>query len=182
MAQKIKKIRTRYDFVVGVSKAGNGKNIKTYAYEYNDENLKVLVVKGVDSLYEKIQLHKDDTDIYKILDKYFRGDLSVLDKNKGIYCDVSQLPDNIVDLNNRMLEQQELFAKLPIDIKKLYGNSLGKFSKAINDSTFIDDIVSNKELYEKYLKKNEILREKEKQIISDLKDNGKEVQDGKKEE
>lgn len=108
----------------------------TYKIEYDDKGNRELVVDGVDLVYEKIQSYKADTDIYKILSRYFGGDVSVLDKNKGFYADITQIPRNFNDFHNKIEQGQAIWSGLPTDFKSMFDNDLNKFVNSIYEKDF----------------------------------------------
>lgn len=108
----------------------------TYKVEYDDKGNRELVVNGTDLVYEKIQSFKADTDIYKILSRYFGGDVSVLDKNKGFYADITQIPKNFNEFHNKIEQGQAIWSGLPTDFKSMFDNDLNKFVNSIYEKDF----------------------------------------------
>lgn len=120
-----------------------------YKVVYDDKGFADLKVCGRHNVYNKIQSYADDVDIYKIIGRYFNGDVSVLDKNKGFYADLTQIPKNYNDFHNKIVEGQNLFASLPTDFKARFGNSVNAFVNAIYDNSLekhIEDYRQSKQV------------------------------------
>lgn len=130
-----------------------------YAYQYKNEfdskGNRILKKIAKINLYQKIQMHKQDTDIYNIIERYLGGDISKLDSNvinrgNAFYGDVSSMPDNINDFANYMNDLKRNFDLLPVDVKQKFDNSFMKFGNAVFDSSFVDVIMGDKNLVNKY--------------------------------
>lgn len=102
------------------------KTVNRYARINDDNGVPVLVVKEKFDLYSDIQSYKDDNDIYKILARV-SGDISKLDFNKGVYMDVTKLPDNYNDLMNMSSQIKSDFDSLPVKYKEKLGSNFNVF-------------------------------------------------------
>lgn len=105
-----------------------------------------LVKKGVDSLYDYIQSFKDSVDIHVIIKKYMNGDLSALNKVEGQYADISDIPDNFIDIYNSILHAEATFNNLPVEIREKFGNSFTQFGSSIDSPDFADKLGIIKEV------------------------------------
>lgn len=108
----------------------------TYKQEYDKQGKRHLVISDTEDVYNTIQSYKDDTDIYKIVSRYFNGDVTVLDKNKGFYADVTKIPHDIREWHNKIEEGQNIFAGLPTDLKREFGNDLNQFITSVFNQDF----------------------------------------------
>lgn len=121
----------------------------------NDENgMPCMKVKEMFDLYADIQTYKDDNDIYKILARV-SGDISKLDFNKGVYMDVSKIPDNYNDLMNMSSQIKSDYDSLPIKYKEklknnfniFYGlamqGALPDFIKAVDSESDVKKVINN---------------------------------------
>lgn len=115
----------------------------TYKQDYDEKGVCELIVSGKTNTYEKIQSFAEDTDIYKIIARFVGGDVSVLDKNKGFYADVTEVPDTLSGWHNKIEEGKNIWNGLPTDFKTLFNNDLNQFVNAVYDDTF-------KDTYERY--------------------------------
>lgn len=125
-----------------LAKKKTGEKIEEYGYEYeykeeyDKDGHADLVICGRKNVYDYIQSFKQDTDIKKILEKYLGGDLSVIDKNKGFYADISSMPKNFSDFHNKIIEGQRIYDGLPTDFKSEFGNNINAFMNSIYDESF----------------------------------------------
>ena len=101
-------------------------------------------------LYEQIQLAKTQVDLDMIIKRAKAGDTSVLNVRQANYADVSNIPDNLNDLNDLYHGIDDNFNKLSQPIKDLFGNNIDVFASAVADGSYQDKI-SN---YVKNLKNN----------------------------
>lgn len=119
----------------------------TYKVEYDKQGKRHLVISGTEDVYKSIQSFKDDTDIYKIISRYFNGDISAVDPNKGFYADLTGIPKNVHDWFNKTEQAKELYSGLPTDFKIKFGNSINEFMTSLYGNDFeskYNDYVASK--------------------------------------
>ena len=76
---------------------------------------------------------KDETDINKILAKAQKtGTVSHLAKHALSYGDFSDVPD-LLEAQNRLVRGREIFAELPSEVRKEFGNDMFSFFEYVND-------------------------------------------------
>ena len=122
------------------SPTGNGYENK-YRQHYDDKGVRTLVLtEDKEPVYKKIQSFAEDTNIYKILSRYFGGDVSVLDKNKGFYADIRDIPCNFNDFHNKIVECQNIWNGLATDFKEMFNNDLNQFVSSIYNKDFEDKL------------------------------------------
>lgn len=105
-----------------------------------------LVEIGKTNTYEKIQADKDSCDIKKIMERH-NIDATMLGLTKieeGIN-DLTEMPTNIIDLQNKMIEAKETFNGMSTEIKEYYGNNFNKFIKAFGNGKITEDIEAIKQ-------------------------------------
>ena len=79
---------------------GNGL-IDVYDYVVDEDTGEVVYkVVGKSNLYELIQTSKDSTDIHYIVDRVNKGDNSLLEARRGIYADVTEMPQDVFELES----------------------------------------------------------------------------------
>lgn len=127
------------------SVTGNGYN-KIYKEDYDKKGVRSLVVSGKTCTYDKIQSYAEDVKIERIVARYLGGDISVLDKNKGFYTDITQIPRNFNDFHNKIVQGQNLWNGLPTDFKAMFGNDLNRFISDIYDGDFENKLGKYNEL------------------------------------
>lgn len=118
----------------------------TYKVDFDKRGKRNLIINGTEDVYGYIQSFKEDTDIYRILQR-LNGDITKLDKNKGFYADLSSIPKDFYEFHNKIEEGQRIFAGLPTDLKSKFGNSINEFMNSIYNKDFevkYNDYVSSK--------------------------------------
>lgn len=105
-----------------------GEEEKTTYELYLDENgQEELKETGKTNVYEMIQAAAKDVDIYTILERYENGDLAAINKKNGFYEDISEIPNNINELNEAAKNARTVFDSLTEEqrenvLKVLSGN------------------------------------------------------------
>lgn len=141
------KYKVGYYHEIVKSATGDGYE-KKYKVEYDEKGARHLVVCGKNNVYKKIQSFAEDTNIYKILSRYFGGDVSALDKNKGFYADVREIPSNFNDFHNKVVAADNIWNGLATDFKEMFGNDKNRFLSDIYDKSFeskYNDYLINKQ-------------------------------------
>lgn len=112
-----------------------------YATHFDENGELIFEVVGQIDLYDRIQSHADSVDVNLILRRYSNGEIDALDRYKGFYADVSDLPDNYAELLNRINEAERFFNSLPAEEKDRFGNSFSVFLSQLdtNISHYVND-------------------------------------------
>ena len=105
--------------------SGDGYN-QEYEYKLNEKGQKQLVPSGKTNVVEQIQQYKDEVSIEHILARVAVGDNSVF-RPDGIYQDTTQIPDNLNDARQVMLELENYWNTLPQETRSKFDNSLETF-------------------------------------------------------
>lgn len=103
------------------------KIVPTYGKEIDKDGKVHIVETGKTNLYEKIQACKDDTLIYNILDRFAAGDVSVLQKNQGVYADVTEMPKTLAEAQQSLITAENFFNALPLDVRAEFNHSFSEF-------------------------------------------------------
>lgn len=98
-----------------------------YRQKYDEQGHAYLVKDGETDIYEIIQSHKEECDINVLLARYADGDMGVIHPG-AVYADISNIPDNIVEMMNIINANREKFDALPVEIKELFGNSYERWA------------------------------------------------------
>lgn len=99
----------------------------TYKMQVDDDGKRELRKSGEYNLYAEIQSYKDSVSIDYILSRFVNGDETALSRAQGIYGDFSQMPTTLAELQQRVIDAEDLFNSLPIDIKEKYNFSASEF-------------------------------------------------------
>ncbi len=125
------------------------KIVPTYSIKIDKQTgKKELKESGKTDIYEKIQENKEGTYIYDILEKYMAGDESVLNKSLARYGDVTELPTNLAEAQQLIIDAENTFKSLPIEIRKEFNHSPTEFMAGIENGK-LEQILIEKGLKEK---------------------------------
>ena len=122
-----KKFPTQYDKREGFTTEAGNAIMETYTSKWSDDGSLTLEVTGQISLYDEIQSHKDSVDIHVLLKRYADGDISALDRVKGVYADITEMPQNYAEMFNKINEGKALFDSLSVEMKEKFNNSFEEF-------------------------------------------------------
>ena len=154
--------------VIGVSSSGSP--FYTPIEYYYDESIKCMVPKFGKPLnrYEMIQACKPSCDINYIVSRALAGDQSVLNVCQGDYADITDIPDNLNDLQAMQKDAISSFDNLDPKIKVLFNNDVDLFINALNNGTYQEIIAkalnleNKKEVKKEEVKKEEVKKEEGK--------------------
>lgn len=98
--------------------------VDEYGLKVNAEGLKELEVVGQTNIYKKIQEAAFGTSVYEVIEAYARsGDISVLEKQKGVYADVTGTPRTLAELEQFRIDSRNAFYSLPVDVRRMFGDN-----------------------------------------------------------
>lgn len=97
-----------------------------------------LVQVGVDDVKGRIEASKNDCLISTIIDRFNRGDVSVLQKTQGFYGDFTNFPCNFQDGQNLLVKLRNDFDNLPPDLKLKFDGSFDNYVKEVANYTLED--------------------------------------------
>ena len=86
-----------------------------------------LEVDGELDTYAEIQSHADSVDIYTIISRFEQGDEGILTKRNGQYVDLTQLPTTFAEMHQKIIDAENEFNALPLDIRSAYDFDTSKF-------------------------------------------------------
>ena len=105
--------------------SGDGYNDE-YEYKLNEKGQKQLVKSGRRNVYEEIQQYKEEVAIENILARIAVGDNTVF-RPDGIYQDTTQIPNNLNEARQVMLDLENYWNTLPQETRSKFDNSLETF-------------------------------------------------------
>lgn len=109
-----------------------------FGYEIDSLGRKTLVKTGEKDLYTEIQSYKEEVSIESVLARVAVGDMSDFRPN-GIYADISEIPNNLIEAKKEMQKLENMWNKLPTETKEKYGWSVETFiAEAGKESWLID--------------------------------------------
>lgn len=109
-----------------LSNVGSGMK-DTYKMHVDDDGKRELRKSGTYNLYAEIQSYKDSVSIDYILSRFVNGDESALSRVQGIYGDFTEMPKTMAELQQRIIDAEDLFYQLPLDIRSQYNHSPSEF-------------------------------------------------------
>lgn len=104
-----------------------------------------LVESGKENTDVMIQSYADSCDISIILANAANGDLSGLNKVKGMYGDFTKCPKTYAEFLQLQIDANGMFDKLPPDVKKNFDNDPNKFLISAGTEEWMNKIGINKE-------------------------------------
>lgn len=112
------------------------KIIPTFGLKINKDGKKELHQIGTTNLYEKIQASKDQTLIYNVLERYNNGELDLLSRSQGMYGDFTDLPTSLAEAQQKLIDAENIFNSLPLDIRKQFNHSVSEFLASFSNGNF----------------------------------------------
>ncbi len=99
----------------------------TYKMHVDENGKRELKQSGEYNLYAEIQSYKDSCSIDYILSRFVNGDESALSRVQGVYGDFTEMPKTLAELSQRVIDAENLFNNLPLDIREQYNFSPSEF-------------------------------------------------------
>lgn len=112
--------------------------IPLYRADYTKEGVLELKEDGEHDLYADIQSHVASTDLNMILERYFSGDPTALNRVQGTYMDVTQVPDNYHEAMAMIDNARKDFAQLPPEVKERFNNDANQWIAALGTADWFD--------------------------------------------
>lgn len=108
-----------------------GNSGERYKIEYqlriDKEGREVLEPVGQTDLQAYIDSHEPSVNIQNILEQFRNGQVDALERAKGFYADVTQLPVTLQDIFNMNKKGEEFFEKLPVEVKNQFQDNYVNF-------------------------------------------------------
>lgn len=108
-----------------------------YRQKYDENGHPYLIKDGETDVYAIIQSHKDECDINALLARYAAGDMGVIHPG-AVYADISNIPENIIEMINLINGNREKFNALPAKIKELFGNSYERWAATAGTEEWLE--------------------------------------------
>ena len=71
------------------------------------------------------------------------GDMSGLEARTAQYLDLTEMPTNLMEMQNYIIKATQEFEKLPIEIKNKFDNSAEKYISEIGTKKWLDNMGIN---------------------------------------
>lgn len=109
-------------------RANSGSGVKAlYTPRFDEAGNMDLVESGRENLYDFIQSHADSCNIHLILERFARGDVSVLSRTQGSFGDFTDMPGSYAELLNTVIAGEQYFMGLPIETRAKFDHSFQKW-------------------------------------------------------
>lgn len=112
--------------------------VPLYRADYTKEGVLELKEDGEHDLYADIQSHVASTDLNMILERYFSGDPTALNRVQGTYMDVTRVPDNYHEAMAMIDNARKDFAQLPPEVKERFNNDANQWIAALGTADWFD--------------------------------------------
>lgn len=97
---------------------------------------KTVVRVGETNFYNKIQEHAEECKIENIIKRATLGDMTALNKKTAEYFDATQMPTNLAEAQQAIIRMENIFAELPIEIRREYNFSPEQFIADFGSAKF----------------------------------------------
>lgn len=91
--------------------------------------------------YELIQSYKQETDINYLVQRYMSGDTSVLQRVQGLYTDISEAPESLIEAQERMKTAERIFNTLPKEAAQAVGNAANMLDWLVNKADELHKLI-----------------------------------------
>lgn len=120
-----------------------------YDVTIDEKGHRTIAQTGKTNRYAKIQEDLESTKIENILQRAKMGDPNALNRIEGQYLDLTEMPDNFRDAQNKILKMKSDFEKLPVDIRRQFDFSPEKYVSEIGQESWLKAMGYVKEPEEK---------------------------------
>lgn len=114
-----------------------------YTLSASEKGVIELDITSEKDLYAEIQSHADSVDIKSILLRYEKGETDVLDRKKGSYIDITEMPTNFAGLISFIQTAKNNFLELPLEVRREYNHSAEEYIADIGSQKWLS-LMANK--------------------------------------
>lgn len=93
----------------------------------NQDGTISLIPDGVRYLQAEIQSYEEQCNVNNIMRRYQAGDLNALGSVQGTFADIFDLPQTRQEALQAVMDAQNMFEKLPLDVKNAFNGSWEAF-------------------------------------------------------
>lgn len=111
-----------------------------YAPVFDKQGHMILEESGSENIYDFIQSHKDSVDINVLLKRFANGETGVLSRAQGAYGDFTQIPGTYAEMLNKLIDGQNYFDSLPVDVRSKFDHSFAQFVASMGTADFFEKI------------------------------------------
>lgn len=139
------------------------KEENVWELKIDEKGNETFYISGKTNVYDKIQAHLEETKLENILAKCIdMGDTTLLDQRKGFYADITEMPKTWIEAQNKLINAENIFNNLPLEIRKKYNNNFNKYLAEVGSETWLENMgLLKEETKETEIKKEEVKENKE---------------------
>lgn len=135
--------RTKYDRIRVTTNAGDP-YLDCYKNSIDDNGNTILIKdKKKDNIDEKIQAERDSCDLKRILARLTKSEIERIDlSHGGMFGDFTQVPKSLHDLRQRLMDADNMFKSLPLEVREKFDFSTDKFFASVG-SDYYNDVMKH---------------------------------------
>ena len=96
---------------------------------------------GKRDVYGLIQAEREGVDLKHLIQRFTAGDVTAIDRARGFYADISDMPTNIFEAAAQVDHARYIFEQLTVDMKAQFGGSFERFLKAASDPSALESVI-----------------------------------------
>lgn len=113
--------------------------IPIYEHRINKYGEKRLEQTGTKNIYNEIQTYLEESKIENAINRVIAGDVNAL-RPDGNYIDCTTMPKNLMEAQSMIQEMNNMWAKLPLDLRSKYNHSVEEFIAAAGKKEWLEDM------------------------------------------
>lgn len=123
------------------------KTVPDYREELDKDGNKYLKQIGVINFYDKIQEARESVELSNLIEMYRpKVDEFDLTKMEEAIADFTNMPDNLIDVENIILNAKDIWNGSPIEIKNLFNNNFNTFLAGAQNGTLESFVKQKREV------------------------------------
>lgn len=109
-------------------------DVPIYSPSVDNDGHIILESIGVKNLPEYIDSFRESCDINNLVARFNAGDVTALSRAQGAFFDATQLPHTYAEMLNTVINAEQTFNSLPLDIREKFDNSYIKWLSMMDDA------------------------------------------------
>lgn len=100
---------------------------KTYKLKIEDDGTHSFAEVGTINIYDKIQSHRESTDLALMIKRFEQGDETALERIRGFYMDTIGMPKTLAETLQMLEDSKVLFESLPVELRDVFNHNPDEF-------------------------------------------------------
>lgn len=130
------KVFTQFNRPKTIPKIPGDHYLNEYQEQIDKKGVKSLVKIGEKDIYAMIQVDLEGTKIENILHAMAMGDLSALQQREATYYDATNMPKNLMEVENLVLKARYEFEQMPMEVREKFDNNPDKYVMEMGSKEF----------------------------------------------